>query len=97
LVYVGGKNLDTENLTIGINSPNISVTPNTMIKHDYGADLSVLSFEIKINNDTPVGEYSFFVQSKNDETGFIVGGLTVENFVNPWNGYFSLSDEHLAQ
>lgn len=93
VIYVGGKNLDTENLSIGFNSPNISVTPNTLIKHDYGAELSVLSFEVKVKTETPAGEYSFFVQSKNEETGFIVGGLTVENFVNPWNSYFSFSEE----
>jgi len=93
VIYVGGKNLDTENLTIGFNSPSISVTPNTLIKHDYGADLYVLSFEIKVKEETPAGEYSFFVQSKNEETGFIVGGLTVESFVNPWNSYFLFGDE----
>lgn len=93
LIYVGGKNLDTENLTIGFNSPNISVTPNSLTKHDYGADLSVLSFEIKVKTETPAGEYSLFVQTKDKETGFIVGGLTVESFVNPWNSYFLANDE----
>ena len=93
LIYVGGKNLDTQNLTVGFNSPNISVTPNTLTKHDYGADLSVLSFEIKVKPETPAGEYSFFVQTKNEEISFIVGGLTVESFVNPWNSYFLFGDE----
>ncbi|MDQ3181419.1 MAG: matrixin family metalloprotease [Acidobacteriota bacterium] len=93
LIYVGGKNLDTENFTVGFNSPNISVTPNTLTKHDYGADLSVLSFEIKVKSETPAGEYSFFIKSKDEETGFIVGGLTVESFINPWNSYFSFGDE----
>lgn len=93
MIYVGGKNLDTENLTIGFNSPNISVTPNTLTKHDYGKDLSVLSFEIKVKTDTPAGEYSFFVQTKNEETSFIVGGLTVEKFINPWNSYILFGDD----
>ncbi len=93
LIYVGGKNLDIENLTVGFNSPNISVTPNTLTEYDYGTDLSVISFEIKVKTETPTGEYSFFVHSKNDETGFIVGGLTVENFINPWNSYFLSGDE----
>ncbi len=93
LIYVGGKNLNIENLTVGFNSPNISVTPNTLAKHDYGTDLSVLSFEIKVKSETPTGEYSFFVQAKNEETSFIVGGLTVERFVNPWNNYFLFGDQ----
>ncbi|CAN5648911.1 hypothetical protein BH18ACI1_BH18ACI1_22300 [soil metagenome] len=93
LVYVGGKNLDPNNFKVGFNSPFISLTPNSITRHDYGAELSVISFEIKVDSKTPAGEYSFFVQSKNNETGFIVGGLTVESFVNPWNSYFLLGDE----
>ncbi|CAN5698801.1 hypothetical protein BH24ACI2_BH24ACI2_02420 [soil metagenome] len=93
LIYVGGKNLDPNNFKIGFNSPFISLTPNSITRHDYGTELSVISFEIKVDSKTPAGEYSFFVQSKNNETGFIVGGLTVEGFVNPWNSYFLLGDE----
>lgn len=93
LIYIGGKNLDATNLTVGFNSPNISVTPNSLTKHDYGTDLAVLSFEIKVKSKTPAGEYSFFVKTKNEEISFMVGGLTVENFINPWNSYFSSGAE----
>ncbi len=93
LIYVGGKNLDIENLTIGFNSPNISVVQNSLTKYDYGTDLDVLSFEIKVNPKTPAGEYSFFVQTKNEEISFMVGSLTVENFANPWNSYFLTDNE----
>ena len=93
LIYVGGKNLDIENLTIGFNSPNISVVQNSLTKYDYGTDLDVLSFEIKVKPKTPAGEYSFFVQTKNEEIGFMVGSLTVENFANPWNSYFLTDNE----
>ena len=93
VIYVGGKNLNPENLSIGFNTPNISVTQNTLTKLDYGTELDVLSFEIKVKAGTALGEYSFFLQNKDDETGFIVGGLTVEKFINPWNPYFSPGDE----
>lgn len=93
LIYVGGKNLDAETIKIGFNSPYFSVTPNSITKQDYGSDISVVSFEIKISRRTPAGEYSFFVQNKKEETGFIIGGLTVENFVNPWNSYLLFGDE----
>jgi len=87
-VYVGGKNFDVENLTVGFNSPFLSVTPNSLVKHNYGEELSVFSFEIKVNPKTPAGEYSFFVQDKNGETAYFIGGLTVEEYVNPWSSYF---------
>ncbi len=87
LIYIGGKNLDAENLIIGFNSPYLSITPNSIVKHDYGSEVSVVSFEIKIDTETPAGEYSLFVKSQSGARQFLVGGLTVENFLNPWNSY----------
>lgn len=87
LIYIGGKNLDAENLKIGFYSPYFSVTPDSVTKHDYGAEVSVVSFEIKIAAGAPTGEYSLFVESHKGIKHFLVGGLAVENFVNPWNSY----------
>lgn len=87
VIYIGGKNLDSENLKIGFNSPYLTIIQNSVTKHDYGPGISVLSFELKVDTDTPVGEYSLFVQSQNDSKRFLVGGLTIETFVNPWSSY----------
>ncbi len=86
-IYVGGKNLDPANIKIGFNSPYFTVTPNSIIKQDYGADLAVVSFEVKVNSEILDGEYSFFVQNKKGKTEFFIGGLTIKNFVNRWNSY----------
>lgn len=86
-IYVGGKNLDVKNIEIGFNSPYFTTSHDTITKLDYGLELSVVSFEVKVIPGTPAGEYSFFVKNKNDERDFMVGGLTVEGFVNPWNSY----------
>lgn len=85
LIYVGGKNLDADKLKIGFNSSNFTVAPESLIKQDYGTEISVISFEVRINAGTQPGEYSFFVRAKNDETTYVVGGLTLDNFTNPWN------------
>jgi len=85
LIYVGGKSLDAGKITIGFNSPHITVSPKSLTNHKYGADLSVISFEINLAAETPLGEYSFFIKSKGAETEFAVGSLTVETFVNSWN------------
>ncbi len=85
LIYVGGKNLDAENLKIDFSSPFFAVTPKSITLLDYGSEISVVSFEVKINAETPAGDYSFRVRDKSGSADFIIGGLTVENFVNPWN------------
>jgi hypothetical protein len=86
-IYVGGKNLDVKNIEIGFTSPFFTATPGTITKLDYGLELSVVSFEVKVIPGTPAGEYSFFVKNNNNEINFIAGGLTVESFVNPWSSY----------
>lgn len=85
-IYIGGKNLDLENLKIGFNSPYITANPATLIKHDYG-ELSVLSCEIEVNSDAPTGDYSLYIQYPNGNKQFLVGAVTVESFLNPLNSY----------
>lgn len=87
MIYVGGVNLDSANVSIGFNSPYISVTTKSLTDHKYGADVSVIRFEINVAAEIPLGEYSFFVKSKGAETEFAVGSLTVETFVNAWNSH----------
>jgi hypothetical protein len=87
LIYIGGKNLDAEDLKIGFNSSYFSITPDSITKHDYGSEVSVVSFEIKVDTETPTGEYSIFVKSQSGVKQFLIGSLTVENFLNPWSSY----------
>ncbi|MEO8071658.1 MAG: matrixin family metalloprotease [Acidobacteriota bacterium] len=87
IIYIGGKNLDVKTIEIKFNSPYFTATPKTISKLDYGSELSVVSFEIKVIPGTPLGEYSFCVKNKDDKIDYIVGGLTVESFINPWNSY----------
>ncbi len=87
MIYLGGKNLDADDLIIGFNSPYIKVTPNSITKHNYGKEVSVTSFEIKLSPQTPLGEYSFFVKKQNAAKDISIGSLTVESFVNNWNSY----------
>ncbi len=90
VIYAGGKNLSAEDTTVVFNSPYLQVTPKSLTNHDYGDDISVISFEVKVASGIPAGEYSFFLQKANEKSQFAVGSLTVESFVNPWNSYFSL-------
>ena len=92
-IFVGGKNLNPDELTINFNSPFLSLTPNSLIKHNFGEELSVFSFEVRVNPKTPSGEYSFSVQNNDREIAYFIGGLTVEDFVNPWSSYFLFNGE----
>ncbi len=86
-IYVGGKNLNIEKLKVGFNSPNLTVDSGSLTGQDYGAEISVLSFELKVAAGTPPGEYSFFLRGGNEETSYIIGGLTVESFTNAWSSF----------
>ena len=84
-IYVGGKNLDPENLKIGTTSPFFTVSNGTVTKFDYGKELTVFSFEIKCQSETPIGDYTFYLQNTDGKIEFLTGSLTVEKFANPWN------------
>ncbi len=92
MVYVGGKNLDVRSVRIGFNTPYLTVTPKSLMAHDYGENISVLSFEVKVNAKISAGEYSILVKSPNGLARQIVGGLTVEEFANPWNSNILLEN-----
>lgn len=85
IIYIGGKNLELENLEMSFSSPNISVVPNSRIKYDYGANISIVSFEVKISKNTPLGEYGIFVNLRDERITCLAGSLTVEEFPNHWN------------
>lgn len=84
-IYLGGKNLDPSRLRIALSSDFLGISPGTITSYDYGEGLSVLSFEIMVKPGAPLGEYSVSVESDTGERHTIVGALTSEEFINPWN------------
>lgn len=83
-IYIAGKNLDPHQIEVGFNSLHLSVSPNSFNKHDYGEEISVVSFEVNVGSEIPNGEYSFFVRTADGAKNFFVGGLAIETFANPW-------------
>lgn len=81
-MYLGGQNLKAKGLSIEFKSPFLSVSKNSIISHDYGDDISVISFEINVNADIPPGDYSIFVTGDRGEKACLIGGLTINNSVN---------------
>ncbi len=91
-IFIGGKNLNIKNYKVGFSSPLITITPNSMFEHDFGSDISVISFEIRINSKIALGEYNMFVESAKSQKSYILGGLSVEEFENPWSNYSLLNN-----
>jgi Matrixin/Carboxypeptidase regulatory-like domain len=85
VLYLGGKNFDLSETEVFFESPYITVTPNTFIKHDYGAEVSVISFEIKVGADAPAGEYGIFMRNRAGFTECLAGSLIIDTFENPWS------------
>ena len=76
-VYLGGRNLKVKGLEIGFNSPYLSVSKNSIISHDYGSEIQIISFEVNVDPEIPAGDYSVFVTGGRGEKACLVGGLTV--------------------
>lgn len=83
-IFVGGKNLNPEDLKIGTTSPFLTVSNGSLTKIDFGRELSVFSFEIKSQTETPIGDYSLYLQKSDGKIEFLTGALSVEKFANPW-------------
>lgn len=85
-VYVGGRKL-SPSTPITFSSPFLTVTPNSVVAHDYGDDITVLSFEVSVESNTPVGEYTIFATSPTGSRAAVVGGLSVRAFINPFSNF----------
>ncbi len=86
LIFIGGENLNTKDYEISFDSPYLKMIPQSLIMHDFGADLSVLSFELEVNSSAPTGDYAVKLKHFNGETDYLIGGLSIDGvFTNNWN------------
>lgn len=78
---IGGIDL-ARKLDVGSDSALISVR-NSSVRAAYGG-LTTLGFSVSAAPETPVGEYSLFVQFETGARRYLIGGLTVEKYPNFW-------------
>ncbi len=86
-IFVGGRNLSPKNLSLRFSSPFLQVSSGSVVSHDYGSDLSVISFEVTADAQTPVGEYSIFAESSTGARSAVPGGISVRTFLNPYSNF----------
>ncbi len=84
-VYIGGRNLDSKGISVRFSSPFLELTPGSLVILDYGEELSVLSFEVSASSETPVGEYTVFVESQSGGRSAVPGAIAVRDFLNPYS------------
>ena len=82
-IYIGGENLNPNELVISANTPFIKVSRNKPAAPDFGDEISVLSFRITVKPNAPAGEYSLRIQKNNGEVEYLIGGIINDAVVNP--------------
>jgi len=78
-VYLGGRNLDPRRINLSFNSPYLQVLPGSIRSLDYGDEISVISFDLRVQRGAPKGDYSIYVESPTAAKRAMIGGLTIEN------------------
>jgi hypothetical protein len=79
-VYVSGDGLDQVSGTgISIMSPYMSVDSSSMVLQQLESPYPIISFNIKVAEDVPDGDYDLRFKSNNGEVSYIAGGLTVDD------------------
>jgi Matrixin len=78
-VYLGGKGLDPAKLAVGFASPFIHVDRESLISHDFGDGVSVISFLVSVDAEAPAGVYSVFTINDKGSRAAMIGALNVNN------------------
>lgn len=78
LVFVGGTGVDGPQIDLEFNSPFFTVTPGSVRTQDFGDDVSVVSFVLRIAPETPRGAYSIFATSDDGIQASLTGAIVVK-------------------
>ena len=91
-VYLAGRSLDPKAVKVGSTSPFIEVDDSSIENVDYRDDLSVIAVKVSVNAKAPVGTYSLFVRAASGSKSYFAGGITVEEFEDPFSLSSALSE-----
>ncbi len=77
-LFVGGRSFNEDGMIFSANSPFIHVDASTQTPQDRVAAVSVASFDVVVDSDTPRGIYSIFASSRTSERSVLIGAIRVE-------------------
>jgi Matrixin/Carboxypeptidase regulatory-like domain len=80
-LYVGGEGLDqVSGEGISVTSPYIKVEASSLkLQQQLEPAYPIISFNIRVAEDVPAGEYDLRFRAANGEVSYIAGGLTVDD------------------
>jgi Matrixin len=77
-LYVGGEGVDRVPGTgFVLSSPHMTIDAASLSREQIFNATPVISIEVTISANAPVGEYTLKLQANSGETAYLVGGLTV--------------------
>jgi len=85
VVYFGGTNLNASKLRAGSNSKFITVNAAAISNFDFSDNVLAIRAEVTIDPDAPLGDYSIYLQGEDGNRRYIIGGIKVNAFVDPWD------------
>jgi len=83
VIFLGGTSVPATKATVGTNSPFITVG-DVLSNVEFSDRVSAIRAEVTIDPKTPSGDYSLFVETSGN-VRYIVGGISVQTFVDPWD------------
>lgn len=78
VIYLGGRNLDPRSINIGFSSPFFKISQFSIAEQDFGEDISVLSFVVKVDADALPGVYSIFATGEDGAITALIGAINVK-------------------
>lgn len=81
VIVIGGKNLDVNSLILDFNSPFLRVQNGSLRSEDFGDDVEVISFILKVDGEAPSGVYSIFAGRGDGPRAALIGAISVQNSV----------------
>ncbi|HEX8709508.1 MAG TPA: Calx-beta domain-containing protein [Pyrinomonadaceae bacterium] len=79
-IFIGGAGVDQiAGDGLSVTSPFIRVNPASLtLQSGINYQYPIISFEVEVDANAPLGDYSIRLQSKTGEVSYISGGLTVD-------------------
>jgi hypothetical protein len=77
-IFVGGSGLDPGKVVFGFGSPWIGVVSGSVYRIEYGRNVSAAVLTVSVDQNTPAGDYSIFVEGPAGARRYMVGALSIE-------------------
>ena len=78
-IYLGGEGVDqVPGTSISVNSPFFTIDPASLTREQIAAPFPVVSIELLVAANAPVGDYTIRLQSNSGETAYVPGAITID-------------------